>query len=351
MVKAANRVTHEVHGHEFDWDLGEGLLRVSGSTSLTIWIESSLAGLMQGMQRMVGTERFNLAMQGGGRDSVEGDWALISQSPTFEEGFAVLSGVAWPCGWGRWEVVSLDRETPRAVFRVTNGWEPLYQRALGLCWGSSMLAGKLSGLCAKLFEVNCWAEQTKFQAKGEPYDEFVVEPSDTTIEQSLEALLGSDHATRADLAVALEKLRYENEVRTAAQNQARELIEQQQRDLDVLSVPLLQIWDGVLALPLLGSLTTTRAQALMERLLEAIQASSTRFALIDVTGVDTIDTATADHLLRVVRATAMLGTQCIVTGIQPAVAQTLVTLETNLEEVRTCATLRDGLKYCMERLS
>lgn len=344
----------EVDGNEFLWDQANGLLRISGGPSLALWIESSLAGLMQGMQHMVGTERFNVAMQGGGRDSVAGDWSFISQSDTFEEGLEQLGKLANTCGWGRWDLLSLDRATKVARFRVTNGWEALYQRSLGVDWGSSMMAGKFAGLCSKLFATNCWAKQTQFQARGEPCDEFEVRPSTVTIEQQLDELLASDKATQADLAVAMRRLQLEVEERQRAEHEATDrlaVIDAQRRDIENLTTPIMQIWDRVLTLPILGSMSTRQAELMTDRLLAQIQRTQARFAILDITGVEVIDTSTANQLIQVTRTVKLLGARCIITGIRPAVAQTMVALQSDFGGVVTLATLRDGLEYCMRALS
>ena len=118
---------------------------------------------MAGMQRMVGTERFNICLQSGGRESVAADWQILSSRPTFEEGFAELARIAGHAGWGRWELVALDRDRKEAHFRVAGSWESVYQQALGVTWGASFLAGKLAGLCSYLFDADCWAEQTAYE--------------------------------------------------------------------------------------------------------------------------------------------------------------------------------------------
>lgn len=336
-----------VEGNEFVWDGDAGLLLISGGPSLAIWIESSMAGLMRGVQQMVGTERFNLAMQAGGRESVDGDWGFIERFATFEEGFAQVARLAFTCGWGLWQLVEIDRARRFARFRVQSSWECLYQRALGVRWGSHYVGGKFAGIAGRVFGVHCWAEQTQFQASGDEYDEFVVQPSATTVEDRLGDLLATDQATRADLAVALEKLRLENESRRAAEQAAHErlaLIEQ-------LSTPIMEIWDGVLSLPVVGTLSGDRARAMMERMLQEIQRTRARFALIDVTGVDTIDTPTADSLLQIAGAARLLGAQCIITGIRPAVAQTIVELDARFGHILTLATVREGLRHCMAQMA
>lgn len=338
-------ITFTVRGVEYTWRPDEGLWCVAGGPAFSLWIETTLAGMMQGLQRMVGTERFNLALQGGGRDSIEGDWEVISSEPTFEAGFQKLADIAVICGWGAWTLVSIDRDKPEAVIRVKNNWEAIYQHALGVCWGTNMTAGKFAGFCTRVFKTDCWATQTSHQAQGAEYDEFVVKPSDVSLEEKHDRLLASDNATSADLAVALEKLKHEYAERKRAEEEAHDRLAL----IEALSAPILQVWDGVLALPVLGSIAGERANLLMDKLLAEIQRTQARYAILDVTGVDIIDTHTADHLLKVARAVELLGARCIITGIQPAVAQTMVNLQASFSDIVTRATLRDGIKYCMKR--
>jgi rsbT co-antagonist protein RsbR len=340
----------EVAGIAVEWDVREGLNLWNGVPTLSMWINSTVAGMMAGFQRMVGTERFNLSLQAGGRDSIAGDWSMIAKYPTFEEGFAALADVAAVSGWGRWTIVSLDRSMREARFQVANCWEGDYQRALGICWGSSLTAGKFAGFCGKLFGTNCWAEQTSFIARGEAHDAFVVRPSDLTVEHELQGLFVTSKATAADLAVALAKLKQEVEERQQVEMELREklaFIHRQEEAIRAMSTPIIQIWDGVLTLPVVGSLDAARASSMMEQLLAEIVRTRSRFAILDLTGVDVVDTATADHLLKIMRAVELLGARCVVTGIRPGVAQTLVSLGVDLASISTLRNLQEGLKACM----
>jgi len=343
----------DVGGVDIQFDLGRCLQLWQGMPVITMWTDSTVAGLMLGMQRMVGTERFNLALQSGGRDSVEGDWGVIVQYPSFEEGFKAIALVAMAAGWGGWEVVSIDRDRQEARFRCRSSWEGLYQRKLGVCWGSSMLAGKFAGMARRLFGVNCWAEQTAFIARGDDTDEFVVRPSDRTLEGELERLLASDEATRADLAVALHKLQGEVVERRLAEEALRrseqeklELIARQQQTIVTMSTPIIQVWKGVLTLPIVGMLDAARATEIMNKLLDRIVTSSAHHAILDLTGVESVDEATADHLLRIMRAVELLGARVVITGIRPAVARSIVALGADLASLTTVANLEEGLKVC-----
>jgi PAS domain S-box-containing protein len=129
------------------------------------------------------------------------------------------------------------------------------------------------------------------------------------------------------------------------------LIERQQGLIEALSTPLLEVWDGVVALPIVGALDGRRAALATDELLRRIADKGTRFALVDLTGVETIDTSTAEHVVRIAQAVGLLGARAIITGIRPAVAQTIVDVGIDLASVETRRNLRDGLRECQEALS
>ena len=126
------------------------------------------------------------------------------------------------------------------------------------------------------------------------------------------------------------------------------LIETQAVALRELSTPLMEIWDDVLLLPIIGVLHERRSADLMGDLLERIVHSQSTQVILDVTGLDILDTATADQLLRIVRAAKLLGARCVLTGVSVQVAQTLASLEVDMGELRTLRTLADGLVDCVD---
>lgn len=126
-----------------------------------------------------------------------------------------------------------------------------------------------------------------------------------------------------------------------------EVIERQQSAIRSMSTPIIQVWDDVLALPIIGVLDSVRATAIMETLLASIVETRARYAIIDLTGVETVDTATADHIIKVIYAVQLLGARGIVTGIQPMVAQIMTGLGVELSRIATLRNLRDAIKVCM----
>jgi rsbT co-antagonist protein RsbR len=136
----------------------------------------------------------------------------------------------------------------------------------------------------------------------------------------------------------------------AYQRSREELITRQQQDMLELSTPVVKLWDGVLALPMIGTLDSARTQIVMESLLQRIVETGSDVAILDITGVPTVDTLTAQHLLKTVTAARLMGAECIISGIRPQIAQTIVHLGVNLGDVVTKATLADAFKLALSRL-
>lgn len=128
------------------------------------------------------------------------------------------------------------------------------------------------------------------------------------------------------------------------------VIKRQQEELLELSTPVVKLWDGVLALPLIGTLDSQRSQTVMESLLQRIVDTGSEIAIIDITGVPTVDTLVAQHLLKTVTAIRLMGADCIISGIRPQIAQTIVHLGLDLGTLTTKANLADALKLALSRM-
>jgi rsbT co-antagonist protein RsbR len=132
------------------------------------------------------------------------------------------------------------------------------------------------------------------------------------------------------------------------QKSREEVIVRQQREIAELSTPVVKLWDGILALPMIGTLDSQRTQVVMETLLQAIVDTEASIAIIDITGVPTVDTLTAQHLLKTVAAARLMGADCIISGIRPQIAQTMVHLGVELNVISK-ATLADALAIALDR--
>jgi rsbT co-antagonist protein RsbR len=167
----------------------------------------------------------------------------------------------------------------------------------------------------------------------------------------LNRALASDPAVLANatwtIGTLLDKLGlYTIEVFQRARDQ---VIVRQQQELLELSTPVVKLWNGILALPLIGTLDSARTQVVMENILQKIVDTGASIAIIDITGVPTVDTLVAQHLMKTIAAARLMGADCIISGIRPQIAQTIVHLGVNLEDVTTKATLADAFVVALAR--
>lgn len=209
-----------------------------------------------------------------------------------------------------------------------------------------MKPGQLVGLSN--FDVYKEHETVGLRAalRGEPIHN-VMEADGRPIENWIVPVRGEGGEVDAVVGITLdltESRRAEQELR-----ERLSLIERQQQVIRQLSMPILQVWKGVLALPMIGVVDSVRTAEVMDSLLQAVVRTQARFALLDLTGVDAVDTKTASYLVELVRAIRLLGAEGIITGIRPSVAQTVVSLGLDLAEITTLSDLQAGLRHCIGR--
>ena len=137
----------------------------------------------------------------------------------------------------------------------------------------------------------------------------------------------------------------------SARKQAEATIARQAQEILEVSTPVVQLWEGIIAAPLIGTLDSQRTEQFMERLLQRIVETNSPVALVDITGVPTIDTQTAQHLIETVTAVRMLGAQVVLTGVRPALAQTLVHLGIDLSHVITRSSMSAGVRVALDILN
>ena len=149
-----------------------------------------------------------------------------------------------------------------------------------------------------------------------------------------------------ELRISNNDLKKEVEERKRAES----IIRKQSNEILEMSTPVMQIWDGVLVAPLIGTLDSQRTQQFMEMVLNRIVETNSTVAIVDIMGVPSVDTQTAQHLLETISAIQLLGASAILTGLRPAIAQTLIHLGIDLNELTTCSSLSTGLRIALERL-
>jgi len=201
-------------------------------------------------------------------------------------------------------------------------------------------AGELTGVLSDLSRSRA---QHGFSATETAISVFALkEPVRAVIGEDTAAL--SDHAAFSGFLDQLGLFTFETYV--AARDA---LISEQAEQLLELSTPVVKLWDGIVAVPLVGTLDSARSQVVMERLLQALVDSGSPYAILDVTGVPAIDTQVAQHIMKTIVAAQLMGAQCVISGIRPQIAQTIVSLGIEFGEIVTKANLADALQYTLRQ--
>jgi rsbT co-antagonist protein RsbR len=151
------------------------------------------------------------------------------------------------------------------------------------------------------------------------------------------------------LANDLAEAKHIEEERTRELTEKLDMIEQQRSAIRELSTPIMEVWSGILCLPIIGVIDTTRSADMTDALLHAVVATRAHAAIIDVTGIEVMDTQTADHFIRMAKAVHLLGADCVLTGINPRIAQTVIHMGVDMSDVVSHRSLRDALQFFIER--
>jgi len=235
-------------------------------------------------------------------------------------------------------VVEFDRTAGR--FFMQGEWRNSYEAEIHLAeFGRAAepvchtLTGYATGWTNKFFGAETLAIETLCVGQGDPLCRFEIR-NVAAWGAEVEPWRRALDTTHVSLAQELEAKLH--------------LIEKQAAAIRELSTPVMEIWDDILMLPIVGVVDTRRSMDIMNNLLQSIVARQAKFVIVDVTGVEVVDTKTADYLLKVVRAANLLGARCVLTGLSPAVAQTLVTIGADLTEVKTLRNPKEGLRHCLK---
>ncbi|MGB1275169.1 MAG: STAS domain-containing protein, partial [Nannocystaceae bacterium] len=315
-------------------DLTNGELSFFGLPSVLFWANPSMYRMLKAFADQIGTEMFELLMAHESSKGTDEDYnAMITQlADNFPEGFLAWGRAVTTAGWGLFELPEYNLERKHAVVRVKNPWELKMLKGTGDHWGCPFLQGKLIGIFSHAFGTTCWADISAIDGESSDlFVEFRIYPGTRTIPDELKRM-------RALLQDSKERGLQE------AVEQATRDLSKQKSLVHALSTPMIQVWDGILVMPLIGEVDDERASVLTQNVLAAISARRTTHLIIDITGVGKLDVRAANHLSRLVAAARLLGTDCLLAGVSPQIAQTLIATDTKLPEVPSYATTETALK-------
>ena len=240
------------------------------------------------------------------------------------------------------EPTLLDYDKGKGHFHMIGIWRNSYEAEIHKqTFGISTtpvchsLTGYASGWCSAFFGAPLLAIETMCEGTGDAHCQFEIRPPNAwgpEADMWRDALVATDYSISREL---------EEKVST---------IEHQKRAISALSSPIIQVWDGVLTVPVIGAVDPERADQLLVNLLQAVVSKQARFAILDVTGVDTVDNLAADRLFHILQAVELIGAKCLVTGVKPKVAQALISLGLDMSRVSIRATLEAALQSCLREM-
>lgn len=188
-----------------------------------------------------------------------------------------------------------------------------------------------------------------------PILEMLRHVSQGDLSQRLDLQFPDDHPAGAlansvnSMTEALSRAREESAASLEEITQRLELIERQREAIETLSVPVIEVWSGVLCVPIVGILDSGRAADITQALMNAIIRQKGRYAIIDLTGIEIMDTTSADHFLRMARSVTLLGAKCALSGIHPNIARTIIHMGLDLGGLKSFRTMREALKFCVQK--
>lgn len=325
---------------KFEPEQGKLLL---GDDRLLIFREEAFAILRKLLYDQVGAGLAAALLAQFGYRCGKGDFETLNKAYTWDtEQDRFGAGPVMHTWEGIVHVTPVMLEFDRATkhFHMRGIWRNSYEAAIHVrqfgVTGAPVchsLTGYASGWCSAFFGDELLAIESKCVGKGDAQCEFEIRPPAKWGDEALpwkRALSSTENSLSREL------------------EQKLAVIDRQRAAIRELSTPVLQLWDGVLALPIIGVVDSRRSAEIMERLLTELSSQQARYVILDITGVEVVDTKTADHFVKVMKAAELLGSHCMLTGIRPAVAQTLVELGVDLSSIVTLRTLQDGLRQCIK---
>lgn len=321
------------------WNPDQSDFRVLGVPSIVFWLNPSLRDLLLPLVDEVEVELFRLLVARAASLGTDADYhAIMTQlGSTFEEGFAGWSQAAGTVGWGKYSLEKLDRAAGTAVVCIRNPWEMRTQQEGKPPWGCPFSQGKLIGIFSHVLGGPCWADEAVDTSGEVPEVVFRVYRAERTIEDEIASL-----RRKRQLAAQAELQERVDEAAAELRQKVDDLA-QRDRLIRTLSTPIIQVWDGVLVVPLVGELSAERSDLLSGNLLEHVVARAATVVVLDLTGLSNVDSATAERLSRTMAALRLVGAECSVVGLSPPLAQAMVELGVSLGGVRTLRTLADAL--------
>jgi rsbT co-antagonist protein RsbR len=322
-----------VGGLDFAWELEQGLFLFEGDDAVLFWISSAMKSFFDTIEEVSGKEAAKVVLETTGfrQGLVVGQYFQRLDMPLEQVAEAIPATYA-SAGWGKIEIHNLNKDEHTATVRLKDSWETKINVAQGKEKSTTFLAGHFSGIFTGLFGANVWFTFQKDQIQNEEYSEFQFAPSDITIEENIHDLA---RKSESDRIVKLESM---VEERT---QELTDLVKE-------ISSPIIPVLEGIVVVPLLGKYDENRSEDLITKTLNNLPKHKADYLVIDLTGLHQyISQFTVEFLSKLASAASLIGTETILVGISPELAQEITGTDMQLSRFSCFSTLKHGIYYAI----
>jgi rsbT co-antagonist protein RsbR len=322
-----------VGGLDFSWNLENGLFQFEEDDAVLFWISSAMKSFFDTIEEVSGQEAAKVVLETTGfrQGLVVGRYFQGLNMPVEDAAKAIPATYA-SAGWGKIEITELNEVDKTAKVILKDSWEYKINIAQGKQQTTTFLAGHFSGIFSGLFGTNVWFTVKRDQIENGDYGEFQFGPSDTTIEENIHDLA---RRSESDRILKLESM---------VEERTKELIEL----VKEISSPIIPVLEGIVVVPLLGKYDENRSEDLITKTLNNLPKHKADYLVIDLTGLHQyISQFTVEFLSKLASAASLIGTETILVGISPELAQEITGTDMQLSRFSCFSTLKHGIYYAI----
>jgi rsbT co-antagonist protein RsbR len=322
-----------ISGLDFAWQSDRGLFQFEGEDAVLFWISSAMKSFFDTIEEVSGEEAAKVVLETTGyrQGLVVGQYFQALDIPLEDVAKAIPNTYA-SAGWGNIQISELNETERKVRVRLTDSWEYKINVAQGKERTGTFLAGHFSGIFSGLFGENVWFELIRDQIKEGDYCEFIISPSDITIEENIHEL------TRRSESERIVKLESMVEERT---QELMNLVKE-------ISSPIIPVLEGIVVVPLLGKYDENRSEDLITKTLNNLPKYKADYLVIDLTGLHQyISQFTVEFLGKLASAASLIGTDTILVGVSPELAQEITATDLQLSRFSCFSTLKHGIYYAI----
>lgn len=323
----------QVNSSEFTWNCDQGVFSFDGASSILLW-DDAVATLFRTIIEVSGEDTSTAVFEATGYRMGELVSDYYGNRFDLDDAITNYSDIYKSAGWGNITISHFSQEEKRIIVQLKNSWEHRIFQLLNREQALVLLPSHWAGVFSGLLKENMWYKMNKSQMDGYEWDEIEIFPSTITPNNNIHELARQ------------KEQEYINELEIQVENRTKEM----QTLIKHLSTPVMPVFKGVLAIPLVGSFNDDRFEDLLQKALYEFSKRRATYLLLDLTGISEFDSFIIFRLQGLIKAVNLLGGECILVGIGPSLSLQITNSGVDLTSIHTFATLEDGMEYAIDQL-